>query len=67
MTGKSAFKKAKWWEVSLHMQGGRGKKEVQQGSGGSDANAAAADGASGQRLINVLQQEKDFLAAPLQK
>lgn len=38
MTGKSGFK-VKWWEVSLQMQGGR--KEVQEESSGSDANAPA--------------------------
>lgn len=38
MTGKSGFK-VKWWEVSLRMQGGR--KEVQEESSGSDANAPA--------------------------
>lgn len=36
MTGKSGFK-AKWREVSLHMQGGR--KEVQKESSAGDANA----------------------------
>lgn len=63
MTGKSGFK-VKWWEVSLQMQGGR--KEVQEESSSSDANARC-DRAPGRCLINVLQQEKYFLAAPLQK
>lgn len=69
MTGKSAFKKAKWWEVSLHLQGKEGGGEKR-----SKRDPAAAilmppppmeprDGA----LSTSCSRKKDFLAAPLQK